>query len=183
MKICINIGHGGKGSNYDTGAIGADSTEEHKFNRDEFYPFLIKELKAKGFIVETIIQEKNFSELPARINSINPDLILSIHSNCANGKASGTEVLYWKTSKKSKNLAQSIQNALVRVLKLPDRGIQPLGYTDRGNALVRLTNAPCVILEPFFIDNPKDLATARQNLQGMARGIADSVKDWVSGNH
>lgn len=179
MFILVNIGHGGKSPFYDSGAIGADGTHEHLFNRDEFAPLLIKELKSKGHRVETIIQEKRFSELPSRINDLKPDVILSLHFNAANGKATGSEVLYWKSSTRSKKLAEFLLGSIVRALKLPNRGIKPLGLLNRGNALVRLTNAPCVIIEPFMGDNPGDLATARAKVDFLARSIAEGLQEWL----
>ena len=172
----MNIGHGGIGRNYDSGAIAADGTHEHSFNRDELAPLLVKELEARGHKVFIVIQEKSFGELPARINALNPDLILSLHFNAYNGKATGSEVLYWHTSRKSKALAENIQKGTVAALGLADRGAKGLAK-GRGSELLRRTNAPCVILEPFFGDNPADLARARENLSTLAKAIAASLDE------
>ena len=175
MKISINIGHGGDGSNYDSGAIAADGTHEHDFNRDELVPLVIKELKNRNHSIVTIIQRKNFSELPDRINEHNPDVVLSFHFNAFNGNATGTEMLYYKTSKRSKRLAECLQDNVVAVLGLADRGIKGL-ESGRGVALLKRTNAPCVILEPFFGDNQNDLNTARNNLDELAIAICDALE-------
>jgi len=175
--VVLNIGHGGMSGYYDSGAIGADGMEEHKFNRDELAPLIIKILEAKGYKVTTIIQDKYFSELPPRINALKPDLIISLHFNANDGNATGSETLYWMTSKKSKSLAQSLQKGIVEALGLPDRGIKGL-LVGRGSALLRRTNAPCVILEPFFGDNLNDLRVVRKNIRNLANGICDSVESW-----
>jgi N-acetylmuramoyl-L-alanine amidase len=171
VKIVLNIGHGGG----DSGAVAQDGTEEHKFNKIELAPILVKELEKAGHSVQVVIQERNFTELPARINALKPDLIISLHSNCFNGKASGSEVLFWNGSKKGKALAERLQAGIVRALGLPDRGVKELQAFDRGAGLLQRTKAVAVILEPFFIDNPKDLETARMNLPALARGVAGAV--------
>lgn len=175
MKIILNIGHGGS----DPGATGADGTDEHVFNRDELAPRLIRELEAAGHTVKTIIQKNSFGELPARINAEKPDIILSLHFNCHNGLATGTETLFWLTSKRSRRLAECIQKRIVAALALPDRGIKGL-LIGRGSALLRRTNAPCVILEPFFGDNPHNLTRARARIRELAMGIAAGVADFAA---
>lgn len=181
LKVALNIGHGGIGNHYDPGAIGADGTHEHVFNRDELAPLLIAELERRGFEVITIIQEKSFGELPRRINAMNPDVILSLHFNAYDSTATGTETLYFSFSKKSKALANAIQMNMVDALGLANRGIKGR-IVGRGSALLRKTKAPCVILEPFFGDRAPDLARARERLGELARGIADGVAAWVSPN-
>jgi N-acetylmuramoyl-L-alanine amidase len=42
------------------------------------------------------------------------------------------------------------------------------------------THAPCVIAEPFFIDNDQDLARAREDLDGLARAYAEAI-DQMTG--
>jgi N-acetylmuramoyl-L-alanine amidase len=169
-RIVLNIGHGGG----DSGAIGADGTEEHAFNRDELGPLVKRELESLGWEVSVVIQRKSFGELPARINALNPDLILSLHFNCADGTATGTETLYFGRSRVSRAFAEKVQAAMVKALGLPDRGAK--GITQgRGVALLRNTKAPCLILEPFFGDNPNDLARARERLGDLAEEIAGAT--------
>ncbi|UCG13233.1 MAG: N-acetylmuramoyl-L-alanine amidase [Deltaproteobacteria bacterium] len=45
----------------------------------------------------------------------------------------------------------------------------------RGGYLLRYTNAPCVIAEPFFIDNDEDLAKANEDLAGLAAVYATAI--------
>lgn len=178
-KVCLNIGHGGIGGYYDSGAIGADGTHEHKFNRDELAPIVKRELEKMGYCVDVIIQDKRFSELPSRINTLNPDLIVSLHFNAFNGNATGTETLYWNSSKKGKVLASNIQTRMVDVLGLANRGIKPKFSGDRGAALLRDTKAPCVIVESIFGDNPHDLETARARMDELGKAIAEGVKSSI----
>ena len=177
MNIVVNIGHGGKGKNYDSGAIGADGTHEHMFNRDELAPLIVKELTKRKHTVTVITQESCFSELPARINAVNPDVIIALHYNAYDGKATGTETLYYLTSRRSKKLAECIQSKVVWVLQLANRGVKGL-LVGRGSALLRKTKAPCVILEPFFGDNANDLSTARKKISALAIAICDGLDTW-----
>jgi N-acetylmuramoyl-L-alanine amidase len=68
---------------------------------------------------------RTYKELPDDINALNPDFIISLHCNAFNGKASGTEVLYYHKSEKGKKMAEILLNHLVEYLKLPNRGIKP----------------------------------------------------------
>lgn len=174
-KVVINIGH----SETDSGAVSQDGkTIEHKFNESFLVPLIAKELRIRGFEVIVMEQIKSFGELPARINNMSPDVILSVHSNAYNFRASGSECLYCYGSKGGKSLAEILQRKMVAVLRLPDRGSKPLKSGDRGFALVKLTKAVCVILEPEFLDNLCDLARVRACLPQLAAGIAEGVVEW-----
>ena len=72
-------------------------------------------------------------------------------------------------------IAEILKNALVENLKLPDRVIKPKTSEDRGGYLLRYTKAPCVIAEPFFIDNDDDLARAQEDLEGLAEAYAGAI--------
>ncbi|QJA05280.1 N-acetylmuramoyl-L-alanine amidase [Thermosulfurimonas marina] len=90
--------------------------------------------------------------------------------------ASGTEVLYYHRSWKGEKMAQILLDYLVAHLGLPSRGIKPCTSEDRGGYLLRYTKAPCVICEPFFIDNSVDLARAQEDLPGLARAYAQAIE-------
>lgn len=131
-------------------------------------------------IKETKVQRiyrRTYKALPGDINQVNPDFTVSLHCNAFNQKATGTEVLYYYKSQTSKNIAEVLQRHLVECLKLPDRGIRPKSSEDRGGYLLRYTNAPCVIAEPFFIDNDHDLARAQEDLDGLASAYANAIDE------
>ena len=54
-------------------------------------------------------------------------------------------------------------------------GVKPKKSEDRGGYLLRYTHAPCVIAEPFFIDNDEDLARAREDPDGLALAYARAI--------
>jgi N-acetylmuramoyl-L-alanine amidase len=118
-------------------------------------------------------------DIPQNINTLEPDFIVSLHCNAFNGKVSGTEVLYYHKSERGKKIAETLLNHLVEHLKLPNRGIKPKTTEDRGGYLLCYTNAPCVIAEPFFIDNDDDLARAQEDMDGLVAAYAAAI-DQIS---
>jgi N-acetylmuramoyl-L-alanine amidase len=86
-------------------------------------------------------------------------------------------VLYYHSSDAGRTIAEILQRCLVDFLSLPDRGIKPKTSEDRGGYLLRYTNAPCVIAEPFFIDNDHDLARAQEDLYGLAAAYTNAIDE------
>ena len=102
-------------------------------------------------------------------------MLQSLHCNAFNGNVSGTEVLYYHRSVKGRDMARILQNRLTGFLGFPDRGIKPRTSEDRGGYLLKYTIAPCVIAEPFFIDNNDDLDRVKQDLDGLAHTYAGAI--------
>ena len=149
-KVALVVGHkpSSKGAHNKTHDVW-----EFDFN-NELVKKVAKELTDGWFdkVEPVIIYRDTFKDLPDKINAENPDFIVSFHCNAFNGKASGTEVLYYHTSKNGKKMAEILQKHLLK-LGFKDRGILPRTAEDRGGYLLRYTKAPCVIAEPFFLDN------------------------------
>ena len=112
------------------------------------------------------------------LNKIGYDVIISLHCNAYNGYANGTEVLYWNTSKKGQVLAQALQENIVNTLGLTDRGLKPIKNGDRGAYLLRETDAPCVIIEPFFIDNENDFKVGKEKKDEYAVAIVEAINKY-----
>ncbi|MDL1987180.1 MAG: N-acetylmuramoyl-L-alanine amidase [Deltaproteobacteria bacterium] len=123
------------------------------------------------------VYRRTWEELPADINVLKPHFVLSLHCNAYNSRASGTEVLYYHSSDAGRTIAEILQRCLVDFLSLPDRGIKPKTSEDRGGYLLRYTNAPCVIAEPFFIDNDHDFARAQKDLDGLAAAYTNAIDE------
>jgi len=124
-----------------------------------------------------IVYRRTYSQLPEDVNNLEPDVAVSLHCNAFNEKATGSEVLYYHSSVKGKEIAKVFQRNVVRVLGLTDRGIKPKGTEDRGGYILRYTNAPCIIVEPFFIDNDKDLETVRNRYDDFVAALINSFKE------
>ncbi len=125
------------------------------------------------------VYRRTYEELPKDINALNPTFVVSLHCNAFNGKASGTEVLYYHRSQKGRTIAEVLLRHLVNHLGLPNRGLKPRTAEDRGGYLLRYTKAPCIIAEPFFIDNDQDLARAQEDLDGLALAYAKAIEEMA----
>ncbi len=173
MKIALVVGHSKKAK----GARNrASKMTEFDYN-DELVKKIAVMLNKRG-IDNVIVYRDSYSALPGKINAKKPTFILSFHANsCKNDAVSGSEVLYYKDSKKGKLLAQVMLNAIVKTLELRNRGIKPRSESDRGGYLLKNTHAACVILEPFFINNNADCETATNKLDELAVSIALAIEN------
>lgn len=107
------------------------------------------------------------------------DLALEIHFNAAaTPGAVGSETLYCPGSLTSKAAAEIIQRHLGAVAT-PDRGVKEGWYQGKkGGAIdyfLKATNCPAVIVEPFFIYDPKLLI--QSNVNSALAAIDNGVKE------
>lgn len=179
MKVCIDIGH----------CPSAPGAENQTYNISEyrywrtFAQRLANYINGYGHGAVIVNRETDgggtgMTACVRACNEANADVIVALHANAYNGKASGTETLYWHTSPRGKRLAQCIQTQMVKALNLPDRGIKPITGTERGGAQLRGTVAPCVIVEPFFIDNDHDCETALEHADNLCGAIAVGIANY-----
>jgi N-acetylmuramoyl-L-alanine amidase len=173
MKVALVIGH--KASS--PGAC----NKTHNICEFEFNEKLVKDVvdEIDGSLEHEIVYRETYNGLPDKINATNPDCIVSFHCNAFNTKASGTEVLYYHKSKKGKAWADKMQDRLKDALGLPDRGIKGKSSEDRGGYVLRYTSAPCILIEPFFIDNDNDYGVVTYNYRDLVRAITNGIKDFV----
>ena len=144
--IILDIGHSKKSP----GAV----NQKHGVSEFQFNTRLANDIKR--LIPVQLFYRGSYQNLPRDINAFNPELVVSLHCNAFNKKASGTEVLYYHSSVIGKKMAEIYQRHLVECLGLPDRGIKPKIDADRGGYQLRYIKAPCIIVEPFFIDNDSE---------------------------
>ncbi len=170
MKKCaLVIGH----KKSSPGASNKSSgTTEFAFN-DQLAMEIEREV---GGVEVQRVYRRTYSSLPGDLNELNPDFIVSLHCNAFNTEVSGTEVLYYHRSTKGKSMAEILNENLVNALGLRNRGIKPKTSEDRGGFLLRHTIAPCVIAEPFFIDNNEDLETAIAKKHLLIKAYAVGIK-------
>jgi N-acetylmuramoyl-L-alanine amidase len=153
------------------------SVTEFDFNSEVAAEIKKRVKKAR---VEVVFRENSTSgrrKLPAKINRMAPHIVVSLHCNAFNGSATGTETLYFHSSEKGKKLAGIVQRHLLDALELRDRKTKPKKEGDRGGHLLRFTQAPCVICEPFFVDNDSDLAVASRRKIGLANAYAAAIDE------
>jgi len=172
-KLCaLVVGHKKK----TPGAVNVNKNiTEFDFNEDLA---LRIEKKVEKSQVQRIYR-RTYKQLPEDINELNSDFTISLHCNAFDTNVSGTEVLYYHRSEKGKKMAEILLTYLVDHLKLAKRGIKPKTSEDRGGYLLRYSKAPCVIAEPFFIDNDDDLARVLEDIDGLAGTYAKAI-DQIS---
>jgi len=171
MKKCaLVIGHKKNSAGASNEASGID---EFTYN-----DALALEIEAQIEDIEVQrIYRRTYETLPSDINGYDPDFIISLHCNAFNTQASGTETLYYHKSTRSKEIAEILNTKIVGALGLKDRGIKAKSVEDRGGYLLKYTNAPCVIAEPFFIDNEDDFTTANVNRKMLVEAYVESIKE------
>lgn len=162
MIVALIVGH----SKTSTGAKNSSyGTSEFKFNDQ-----LANEIKGNFYehnLTDQIViihRENGYAKLPQEINSSEADLVVSLHCNAFDTMANGCEMLYYHKSNKGKEVARIFQNNIVQLIENKDRGINPKSSEDRGGYLLNMTKAPCIICEPFFIDNDDELLRAMELL-------------------
>lgn len=173
MKKCVLVVGHRKGSPGAKNA--AEGVTEFSFN-DELAKFISA---SAGDVKVVIVYRDSYMGLPGKINELKPDFIISLHCNAFNTHVSGAETLYHKKDVEGKVLAAILQHKVVEALELPDRGIKAKGVEDRGGYLLKNTNAPCVILEPFFIDRNDDLKEARDKMDVLALAIIAGIHEYA----
>lgn len=125
----------------------------------------------------------DYNGLPSKVNRQQPDAIISLHANGHSTQAAtGTEMLYWHSSQKGKELAGLLQQEVLSALGLRDRGLKPIhDEKERGGKLLFRTRAPCVICEPFFITTDDDLETAQAGRDALIDAYVTAIKRFTQG--
>ena len=126
-----------------------------------------------------IVYRGTYQALPDKVNALNPDFVICFHNNAFNSRVTGSEVLYYHKSKKGRKIASIFQNNLVTELGLNDRGIKAKTSEERGGYMLRYVNAPCIILEPFFIDNDEECQRMTKDWKKLAVVCRDSIYEMI----
>lgn len=172
MKIGIDMGHTISGADY--GAVGL---EVESILTREVGNKVIQKLQRLGYttINCTVDKANSISEsLRKRVeiaNTNNVDLFVSIHFNCFNGQAYGTEIYTFS----GRNFPQAF-NVLRNLIKL--------GYHNReikdGRKLyvIKNTKMKAMLIECCFCDNEGDMR--RYNSESIANAIVRGLTGQVS---
>ncbi len=129
------------------------------------------------------------------INDQDCDLAVEIHFNaCGNCGAHGAETLYYPHSEKGAKAAQCVQDAMIAVPGVKDRGIKEGWYKmdrpgvkdyhgdvdgdEKIDYFLRATNCTALILEPEFIES---LAAAPYDHSEMCHNIAQGIMVYLDG--
>lgn len=162
--IVIDVGHGGN----DPGKVSADGTQEKDINL-EIAGYLRDYLIAQDYTVyltretdcglyDENASNKKTSDLRNRIlffQEKNATLVVSIHQNSFSDSIQhGAQTFYYSTSEPSKQLAEIIQDSL---LKIDSTNTRTAKSSD-SYYLLKNSSMPAVIVECGFLSNPEETA-------------------------
>lgn len=171
--VALIVGHSQKSQ----GASNANGMTEWAFNH-VLANLVANRLMTSGMVKPVLIHRDTYSGLPDKVNKTGSDIAVSFHANAFNTEATGSEVLYWHTSKDGRRLADIMQFAATDALGLTDRGIKTRRMNGRGAYILHETAMPCVIVEPFFIDNSADLKVAMEKQCELAKNYAHAIEGY-----
>jgi N-acetylmuramoyl-L-alanine amidase len=107
------------------------------------------------------------------------DVIIELHFNCANAKASGTEVL---SSKEAKDLRLSkiVLQHLTKLFKLPNRGVKVVEGLRGGQSVTSFPGGANCLVEPAFGDNPKDAKLLMGLKHEYAKALVSAAREYLA---
>lgn len=180
--VCIDAGHGGN----DGGAVGNDGSLE-KNDTLTMAIALKTSLENYGIKVYMTRTTDEYCSLEERVNmanSINADLMISIHRNSyeTDNRVSGFET--WIDNDEndgSEELANEIQMNLEAAGITKNRGVKSgsQGSVQDDYYINEYSNCPSCLLEMGFITNEQDNNIYRNNTDELAGAVAQAVKKWL----
>lgn len=166
MKIIISSGHGLK----IRGASGyLDEVDEARRVVNKVAEFL----RGVGVNVEAFhddvstSQNDNLERICAFHNAEQRDLDVSVHFNCYDGTASGTEVLYVSQAA----LAGTVSEAIADAGPFKNRGAKK--RTDL--YFLNNTDEPAILIETCFVDSREDADKYEEQFEAICAAIAQSI--------
>ncbi len=165
MKIVIDPGHGG----VDSGAIGRQTGVKEKDVTLDISKKLARTLSQAGAMVvltretdtdlsagegESLLEKKriDLSRRVALAKKIEADMYLSIHTNAdPSPRWHGAQTFYYSKSEEGQQLANCIQNELVRILGNNNRKAKEGVFF-----IMEKNSMPTLIIEVGFISNPDE---------------------------
>ncbi|MGL6107505.1 cell wall-binding repeat-containing protein [Romboutsia sp.] len=123
-------------------------------------------------------------------NSINPDLLVSVHYNASDTKGNGIEVFYRDIDKNggvTKTLATNMLNSVLEKFNLKNRGIKTriIGSGSLQGKdylhMIRESKAPAALIECSFIDNEQDqlLVNTLEKRQILGTQIGKGIEQTI----
>lgn len=158
MTIILDPGHGmsnRKPGGYDPGACNGKH-EEASIALEWANELRVILQKAGHKVIRTRVSSTDPAPVGERAKvakEYKGEIMLSIHCNAANGKASGAECIHRGNLAK----AAALSKACAEALGIKDRGPKVEADSQHGRLAV-MAFQPCFLLEVGFIDNSTDLA-------------------------
>ena len=152
-KLALVVGHTEKGKQAINTKLGLNEFIYNCNLADK----ILEQLKHSKFVdVEIFYRDFTMRELVEKLNGSSPNFIVEMHCNAFDKKQSGCESLFFKGSKKGFEISKKM-NSVFENFGFKNRGSIPRVEYERGGYLLKNTTAPCVIFEPFFIDNDEEI--------------------------
>lgn len=170
MKVTLTAGHGGS----DPGAVANGQNERDLMT--ELRDITAGRLRDRGHVVKTDgARWQNLPLVHALTLVPGSDCALELHTNAAASPgATGVEVV---SLPRDKLRAQKVAQAIASVLLIPLRG--EAGWIDQAKTArgrLGFVNAGGLVVECFFISNPRDLEKYLGRKDMVARAIAEAVE-------
>jgi N-acetylmuramoyl-L-alanine amidase len=180
LKVVVDPGHPPAGATGPTGLREADANLDVAL---ALRPMLERE-GAQVVMTRTTDVAVELGERPRLAESLNADLLISIHNNALPDgvnpfAASGTSVFY--NHPRSIPLARAVQAGLVQEL-----GVRDLGFGRGDLALVRPTWMPAILTEGLFMMVPEQEAALRSEegrrryAAGVLAGVRTFLREWAA---
>jgi N-acetylmuramoyl-L-alanine amidase len=192
LTIAVDPGHGGK----DPGAVGVNGLYEKTVNLDIALK-LKNELEKHNLKVVMTREQDVYISLQDRVHFAKQhkaDLFVSIHANAhPSSKANGTLVLYYdnrypqaaypasaemaRLTPESRRLAVSVLESVVA-----ETGTANLGIVPSSVYVVRMGQAPSILVEAAFLSNRQDAEKLAnpQVRQKFAKGITQGILNYIN---
>lgn len=176
--VVIDPGHGGS----DAGALG-NGLKEKELNYKHamgVYRLLEQDPNIKVYTTREADVYPSLQFRTQLANEIGADLFVSFHNNSAGAAANGTETLYYPSTNNttSKEMAQIVQNNIIKYCGTVNRGIKP-----RADLYVlRTSNMPAILIEAGFITNASEANLINSDFfinqfsQAVYEGIVESFE-------
>lgn len=162
---------------YNNFVTGGGSEE---FYMNQIADAMIPYLQASGISVTRNDPNLTVANSIAQSNAGNYDLHLAIHSNASPpsmpGVFQGPNVYYFPASQRGKEAADIIAKQLKTIYPNPDLVVT---IPTTSLAEVRNTVAPTVLVETAYHDNWEDASWIVNNIQNIARVLAQSVTEFL----
>lgn len=180
MRVALIVGHRPSAP----GAVAADGTTEHSMAdlladkvrlctewRHELRVFTRSEREWLDDDGRPVSEGARIREVVGKVNTWGCDLAVFLHANAHSSAATGSEALH-AGPPKGAEAARLLASLSAHALGLRNRGAKRIDRTDRGGIQLYETTMPAVILEPWFMSNPSDLAKAEAGLPLLAQAIS-----------
>lgn len=164
----------------DPGALGIKGAPSESRQAMRVRDRVVHTLRTKhGINVITDSDSETLSQYLARIKPNGSDVVVEIHFNAFNGKATGTEVLVGNDADRlDRGLATELAAVGARVLGIPNRGVKTEAQSHRGRLGLMREQGIVALIEVCFIDNPTDMAAFENRFNDLCDGYAEVVAKY-----